>query len=454
MPREENGDDALWQMVDESTVRFKSNGPPLRGTVAMPGDKSISHRSLILGALASGVTTVRGLSRGEDVACTRWAMAVLGVQITEHPLDSGDTQLTIASGGRSELREPADVLDVGNSGTSARLLAGVASSLEFLSVITGDASLRSRPMDRVIEPLAQMGAAIDARQGATRAPMAIRGGGLKGINYVSPVASAQVKSAVLLAALGAVGKTSFREPVLTRTHTEEMLRACGVDVETVVHKDGSATHSLEPAELVPFQLDIPGDPSQAAFWMVAAAVTPNSDLTIKNIYRGVGRGGLVDVLKRMGASIELQPTSFGGSDIRVRHSELSATDVGGLEVASLIDELPVFAVAAAMADGTSTVRDAGELRVKESDRIATTAGLLRAMGVSCEEHSDGFTVRGSAGRPLVGARIDAGLDHRIAMTAAVGSLVASSEVEVGGWRAVASSYPSFLEDLTTLRSQS
>lgn len=440
-----------FQLLDDNTLTI-SGGGPLRGTIRVPGDKSISHRALMLGALANGKTIIKGISQGEDVAGSMAAMTAFGADFSVERTGGGVGVVTVTGAGRGAIKEPQDVVNVGNSGTSIRLLAGIASSFPFLTVFTGDASLRTRPMRRVIVPLSQMGAEIVARNGNSNAPVVVRGGSLRGINYTSEVASAQVKSAVLLAGLGASGTTVFREPVLTRAHTEEMLVACGVSVDTEIHRDGSATHSVQPGELNAFSIDVPGDPSQAAFWLVAGAVVPGSDVTVENVYRGPGRGGLVDVLSRMGADLQVTATGPNSCDVRVRYGSLSPTEVGGPEVASLIDEIPAISIAAATADGTMSFKDAAELRVKESDRIATVVGLLEAMGVSCTEQADGFTVRGNPAARLVGANIEAGLDHRIAMTAAIAAMVASSAVTISGWQAVRSSYPTFLQDLAKLRS--
>ena len=307
-------------------------------------------------------------------------------------------------------------------------------------------------MARVVEPLRMMGADIEGNDGGNKAPLVVNGGSLRAIDYVSPVASAQVKSAILLAGLNAEGKTTMTEPVLSRAHTEEMLALAGVEVETVEHRDDRATHSISHSTLQPFEVDVPGDPSQAAFWLVAASIIPGSDITISNVYSGPGRGGLVDVLRRMGADIEVVPVSATTIDIRVRHAALSATEVGGAEIASLIDELPVLAVAAAMADGTTVVTDAGEMRVKESDRIATVVKTMEALGAAVSEQPEGFTIVGRPGQSFIGAEIDAGLDHRIAMMAAIAGLGAQRAVTIRGWDSVATSYPSFVKDLDTLRS--
>lgn len=409
-----------------------TGGRPLRGRITVPGDKSISHRALILGALAEGTSVVRGLSDGDDVARTRAAVEAMGAAI------DGDK----IHGGRSRLHEPADVLDVGNSGTGIRLLAGMCAGFPWLTVLTGDGSVRRRPMSRVAEPLRVMGAGVDGRDGGRLPPIAVRGGSLQGIDYELPVPSAQVKSAVLLAGLGAEGPTVVRQPVVTRTHTEEMLRACGVDVD--VSEDGLVV-SLSPSSLQPFELDVPGDPSQAAFWIVAACVVPGSDVTVDDVYIGPARTGFLDVLRRMGADVE----QVGERGLRARYSpDLAGTGVEGGEIAGLIDEIPVLAVAGALAGGPTGFADVGELRVKESDRVDTIIEGLGALGATVTHDEEGLRVSGGAA--LRGAAVHSHWDHRIAMALAVAGLAADGTTEIDGWEAVATSYPGFEHDLETL----
>jgi 3-phosphoshikimate 1-carboxyvinyltransferase len=398
-----------------------SGGRPLRGRLRVPGDKSISHRALLLGALAEGTSTVRGLSDGDDVVRTRRAVEAMGAKV------EGDT----ITGGA--LHQPAGVLDVGNSGTGMRLLLGLCAGLPWTTTLDGDGSVRGRPMDRVNAPLRRMGARIDA----DLAPVTVAGGGLTGIDYEVPVPSAQVKSAVLLAGLHAEGETVVRETARTRAHTEEMLEMAGADIAV----DGEGAIRLHPSQLRPFHLDVPGDPSQAAFWIVAACIVPGSDLTVENVYLGPARAGFLDVLQRMGADVTVH-----GTDIRARHSHLRATDVGGEEVPSLIDEIPVLAVAAAAAEGVTTFRDAAELRIKETDRVATTVALVAAAGAVAEARPDGLRVVGTAGH-LRRGEVDSSGDHRIAMAMAVAALAADGVSTIHGWDAVATSYPGFAEDL-------
>lgn len=428
-----------------------ASGGPLIGVLRVPGDKSISHRSLLFAALADGMSTVSGLSTGDDVRRTRLAMEAMGVQITESIVGS-EPVLNIRGG--DGLREPDDVIDMGNAGTGIRLLAGWCAAFPWLTVLTGDASLRSRPMWRVVEPLRRMGAQVDGRHGGERAPLSIRGGELQGIEFTPVPGTAQYKSAVLIAGLRARGKTVIHESQPARMHTEEMFAAYGADISTEEHADGSCKTTLRPSVLKPFTLEVPGDPSQAAFWMVAASVVPDSDLTIENVYLGPGRGGIVDVLLRMGADIDVSHHDGTSADIRVRHSALRGTDVCGDEIPSMIDELPVLAVAAAMASGRTTIADAGELRVKESDRISAVVSQLGALGARIEERPDGYVVDGTPGTQLAGGHMQAHLDHRIAMTGAIAALVSTKPVTIEGWDSVETSYPTFLDDLAKLRTTS
>jgi 3-phosphoshikimate 1-carboxyvinyltransferase len=415
-----------------------AGGRPLHGKLRVPGDKSISHRALLIAARAEGTSRIRGLSRGLDVRHTQEAVAALGAGVEER---DGEV---IVEGGRDRLREPSAVIDVGNSGTGIRLLAGYVAAIPGLTVLQGDRSIAGRPMERVSTPLRLMGARVDGRQDGRYPPLVIRGGGLTGIDYVLPVASAQVKSAVLFAGLGAEGPTTVREPIPTRAHTEEMLVAAGADL----HVGGGAI-TLRPGRLEAGELDVPADPSQAAFWAVAAAIVAGSDLVLENVYVGRGRAGFLDVLTRMGARIErlsedgLRHTA----DLRIQAGPLVATAVAGAEVPALIDEIPVLAVAAALAEGTTTFRDAGELKVKESDRIATTVAFLRNLGAEAEPLDDGLVVTGNGGAPLRGGNVDSHGDHRIAMASAIAALVATGPVHVRDWAATTTSYPAFEEDI-------
>ncbi|HZN16037.1 MAG TPA: 3-phosphoshikimate 1-carboxyvinyltransferase [Acidimicrobiales bacterium] len=408
-------------------------GGSVRGSLRVPGDKSISHRALLLGAVAKGTSKIDGLSNGKDVARTAAAVKAMGARVTRGRVTGG------------ALHEPATVIDVGNSGTSIRLLAGYCAAFPWLTVLEGDASIATRPMDRVTEPLRAMGARIDGRSDGGLAPLVIRGGGLTGIDYTPPMASAQVKSAVLLAGLGAEGETVVREPVATRAHTEEMLALAGADISV---EDGGHTVRVRRSVLTPFEITIPGDPSQAAFWVVAALITPGSELTIENVYAGAARTGFLGVLRRMGASIDTTPVSDHAVDITARTSTLHATVIDGDEIPSL-DEVPALAVAAALAEGDTEIVNAHELRLKESDRIATVVEALQRLGADAMPTDDGLVVRG--GRPLTGATVDSHGDHRVAMATAIAGLVARGTTRIEGWESVATSYPSFGEDLRTCR---
>ncbi|HUS62251.1 MAG TPA: 3-phosphoshikimate 1-carboxyvinyltransferase [Acidimicrobiales bacterium] len=410
-----------------STFSVRATGP-LRGRVRPPGDKSISHRALMLAALADGTSEVTGRSDGLDVRHTAGAITALGAVI------DGD-RIT-----GSRLREPAGVVDVGNSGTAIRLLAGLVASQPWTTTLRGDASVDRRPMDRIASPLRLMGAAVEDAY----PPLVVHGGALRGIDYRSPVASAQVKSCVLLAGLGAEGDTIVREDAPTRMHTEEMLAAAGADIET-----GDGWARVRRSTLQPFSLDVPCDPSQAAFWVVAASIISGSEVMVERVYVGPGRAGFLDVLRRMGADIDLISLDATTADIVVRGTKLRATTVEAEEVPGLIDEVPILAVAASLAEGTTRFEGVHELRVKESDRLATTTALIQALGASASHDEDSLEVVG-AGR-LSGGVVNSHGDHRIAMAAAVAGL-AGDGVRVQGWDAVATSYPRFEADLRSCAS--
>jgi len=435
--------------TDDGPVFTVEGGRCLVGRVRVPGDKSVSHRALLLGALASGQSVVRGLSDGDDVARTAAATRALGARVDVEPI-SGSTRI---SGGPAGLRQPDGALDSGNSGTTMRLLAGIVAGQPFTTQLTGDASLSSRPMDRVAAPLRQMGADITGRTERCLPPLTIRGGALRGIDYTTPMASAQVKACILLAGLGAEGETVVREPVLTRLHTEEMLTRCGARLTEEDTDGGGHVVRLLPSELAPFELDVPGDPSQAAFWVVAACVVPDSVVTVERVYVGRGRRGYLDVLARMGADVVEAPVTGPGdlattADIVARYGPLRATEVHASEITGL-DEVPVLAVAAACAAGDTVFRDVGELRVKESDRMAGVAALLAVFGARAEVEGDDLWVHG-AGRLVPGA-LHAHGDHRMAMAAAVAGLAAGEgPTHIAGWAAVATSYPQFPAHLASL----
>ncbi len=409
---------------------------PIRGRLRMPGDKSISHRALLLAALAEGRSSVGGLSDGADVVGTRRAIEALGAAT-----EDVDGRVVVDGGG---LHEPEDVIDVGNSGTTIRLLTGLCAALPFLTVLAGDESIARRPMDRVAVPLRLMGATIDGRDDGRFPPLSVRGGDLHGITYRTPVPSAQVKSAVLLAGLGADGDTVVEEDVPTRAHTEELLARFGADVEV---DDGRVR--VRRSRPDPFAFDIPGDPSQAAFWVVAATLVPGSDLVIEDLYLGPARSGFLDVLVRMGADIEIDHDPEAGTGtVRVRPAALHGTTVAGAEIVGL-DEVPALAIAAGAAEGMTRFVDVGELRVKESDRLATVSAALRAVGGAAEVDGDALVIDGGT---LRGGVVASHGDHRIAMAAAVAGLASvDAPVTIEGWEAVATSYPRFEQDLGECR---
>jgi 3-phosphoshikimate 1-carboxyvinyltransferase len=420
--------------------------------VAVPGDQSISHRALMLSALAVGECRITGLLEGEDVVATAAAMRAMGATIER----LADGAWIVHGGGVGGLLQPESALDMGNSGTSTRLLMGLVASHAITVTFTGDASLSKRPMGRVIEPLSRIGADITASPGG-RLPLMVRGiAPAVPIEYTLPVASAQVKSAVLLAGLNTPGITRVIEPVATRDHSERMLKGFGAELSVEETPEGRIISLKGEAELRPQDIAVPGDPSSAAFWAVAASIVPSSDIVIANVGMNPTRTGLFAALKAMGADItEQNPRIVGGepvADLRVRHAPLTAIEVPPELTPSMIDEYPVLFVAAALASGRTVARGAHELRVKESDRIATMAEALTACGVGVEEFEDGLAITGSGGDSIAGgARIASKLDHRIAMALAVAGLAARDAITIDDVAPVATSYPGFfasLDDLT------
>jgi 3-phosphoshikimate 1-carboxyvinyltransferase len=410
----------------------------LKGRVRAPGDKSISHRALILGALARGRTGVEGLLEGEDVLRTAEAMRAFGATVTR----VGEGRWTVE--GRGGFSAPGGVIDCGNSGTGVRLIIGAAAGFPIEATFTGDASLRKRPMNRVLDPLGEMGASWDAAEGG-RLPLTLRGGRLHRIRYRVPVPSAQVKSAVLLAGLNAEGGVEVEELEATRDHTERMLRAFGAEVHT---KDGIV---VLPAgqKLTGTHVAVPGDPSSAAFPLVAALVTPGSEVTVEGVLLNPLRTGLFETLKEMGADLTISnPRASGGEhvgDVTARHSPLKGVVVPPRRAPSMIDEYPILAVAAAFADGDTVMRGIGEMRVKESDRIALMARGLEACGVGVEEEPEGFIVHGTGAPPKGGAAIETAGDHRIAMSHLVLGLASKAPVKVDEPGMIATSFPGFAE---------
>jgi len=404
----------------------------------VPGDKSISHRAIMFGSIAQGVTTVRGFLRGEDNLATLNAFRAMGIGIE----DDGEI-LRIGGKGLHGLTEPADVLDCGNSGTSMRLITGLLAGQRFFSVLTGDRYLRNRPMGRVIEPLSRMGGCIYGRAGGDKAPLAIVGKELAGIAYSSKVASAQVKSAILLAGLYASGETEVREPHLSRDHSERMLSHFGAAVETF----GGGVRVAGGRELTGREITVPGDISSAAFFLVAATIVPASELLIRGIGINPTRTGILDILIAMGADIELldrrEASGEPVADLLVRSGRLKGIEIGGDLVPRAIDEFPVICVAASLAEGRTVIRDARELRVKETDRIAAMAANLVSAGVEVVETEDGMEIIGC--ERLQGCVVDSRGDHRIAMSMLVAGLRASGPVTVNDVECIATSFPGFAE---------
>mgnify|MGYP003607686867 CR=1 FL=1 len=421
-------------------MRIQGLSQPLRGVTTVPGDKSVSHRAIMLGALASGRTIIEGFLPGADCLATIHCFRLMGVDIRQE-----NSRVAVEGVGLRGLKSPDTVLDVGNSGTTIRLLMGILAGQHFAATLTGDASIRQRPMGRVAEPLRLMGADIES----DRAPVTVRPvHSLKGIHYQLPVASAQVKSALLLAGLYADGVTSVTELAPSRDHTEIMLTAFGVPIRrsglTVAMESG---HSLRGRTIM-----VPGDISSAAFLIVAALIVPDSDIILQGVGVNPTRTGIIDVLQKMGGDIEVRTRTMQDAeavaDIRVRYSQLRGIEVAGDIIPRLIDEIPALAVAAAFASGETTIRDAAELKVKESNRIAAMVNGLRAMGADASEQEDGLSVRG--GKPLTGVTLDSNNDHRIAMALAVAGLAAAGPTVVAGEECIPVSFPGFAEILCSL----
>ncbi|MCA2709672.1 MAG: 3-phosphoshikimate 1-carboxyvinyltransferase [Microcystis sp. M015S2] len=416
----------------------------LRGKITIPGDKSISHRSLMLGAIAEGETVIHGLLLGEDPCSTASCFRAMGVEISQ--LNS--EKVIVKGRGLGNLEEPLEILDAGNSGTTIRLMLGLlAGHRDRFFVVTGDASLRSRPMSRVVKPLKEMGAQIWGRKANSLAPLAVSGQSLQPIHYYSPVASAQVKSCLLLAGLLTEGKTTITEPALSRDHSERMLRAFGANIE-VDGETNSVTVTGYPT-LTGQTVIVPGDISSAAFWLVAGAIVPNSELLIENVGINPTRTGVLQVLQAMGADITLENqrvvTGEPVADLRVKSSPLQATTIAGEIIPRLIDEIPILAVAAVFAQGTTIIKDAEELRVKESDRLTVMATQLDRLGAKVRELPDGLEITGGTG--LFGTEVDSFTDHRIAMSLAIAALNCRQPTTIHRAEAAGISYPDFFSTL-------
>jgi 3-phosphoshikimate 1-carboxyvinyltransferase len=423
----------------------------LRGLVDVPGDKSISHRAVIFNAIAEGSADIDHFLAGADCLSTIACVRALGVAVTH----VGERVRVVGVGLRG-LREPDAVLDCGNSGTTLRLLSGLLAGQPLFAVLTGDASLRSRPQKRIVGPLRALGAQLDGRRDGELAPLVVRGRTLEGGHYQLPIASAQVKSALLLAALAGTGPLRLTGRIDSRDHTERMLSAMGVDIQ--VRADAIILHPpTHPVVPYPLSLRVPGDPSSAAFWWVAAAIHPNAEVTTTGVCLNPSRTGALDVLRRMGADITIQYERLEGSepvgDVTVRSTPLRGIEIAGPDlIPRLIDEIPVLAVAAAYAHGDTVIRDAQELRAKETDRIATVAAGLAALGVNAEPTADGIGLTGSGGVALRGADLQSHGDHRLAMAWAVAALVARATVTIHDADSVTVSYPTFWETMQRIAS--
>lgn len=430
-------------------------GGPLRGIISVPGDKSITHRAIILSALAEGESTIAGYCRGEDCVNTAWAFRAMGIQIDEQP-----DRLRISGKGLWGLTEPEQPIDCGNSGTSIRLLTGLLAGQDFFTVLTGDESVRRRPMGRVVKPLREMGAMIAGRKGGELAPLAVTGSRLHGIAYTSPVASAQVKSSLLLAGLYAEGVTRVTEPQRSRDHTERLFRYFGIPIReegTSVVLTGQPPGGRPSAK----DLVVPGDLSAAAFFVVAATIVPGSDVTITGVGVNPTRIGLLEVLAEMGADIQLlnrrEEAGEPVADLRVCASSLRGVRIGAERIPQMIDEFPILCVAAALAAGETIMTGAGELRVKESDRIATMALELGKMGAAMTELPDGLMIQGSRGqraRQLHGAMCTSHGDHRVAMALAIAGLVADAPTHIENTACIETSFPGFDDKLLELLTKS
>jgi len=408
----------------------------LKGELIVPGDKSISHRAIMFASLAEGTSRIRGLLRGEDCMSTLAAFQQMGVRVEEI-----GHELLIEGRGVRGLREPADVIDCGNSGTTMRLMSGILAAQPFFTVLTGDKYLRQRPMARIIKPLVGMGAQISGRENGTKAPLAIQGGMLTSGEYHSPVSSAQVKSAILLAGMQVEGETRVFEPHLSRDHSERMLRYFGVEIKSF---DGGAS-VCGPATLQGRDVDVPGDISSAAFFLVAALITPGSELLLKNVGVNPTRSGILDILLQMGGQIELlNQRELSGepvADLLVKYSSLRGIEIGGELVPRAIDEFPVVSVAAAFAEGETLIRDAKELRVKETDRIIAVCDTLGKIGGQVEPLEDGMRIQGTGS--LQGGLVNSFGDHRIAMSMAVAAQAAKGSITIEDTGCTATSFPNF-----------
>ena len=419
------------------------HNPSLKGSITVPGDKSISHRSIMFGAIASGKTTVNGFLLGEDCLSTIDCFRKLGVEI-----EVDGTNVTIQSAGIDHWEEPKEILYTGNSGTTTRLMLGILSGTNFHSVMVGDASIGKRPMRRVVDPLRLMGANISGRLNGQYTPLAIQGKELEPIDYTMPVASAQVKSAILLAALKAKGKTVVREKEVSRDHTERMLKQFGAEVEV----EGGVISLVGNQPLKATHVNVPGDISSAAFFLVAGAIVPNSEVVLQNVGVNPTRDGIIEVLENMGATMEVEVENPNATEptatITMKSSTLKATTIEGAIIPRLIDEIPIIALLATQAEGTTIIRDAAELKVKETDRITAVVTELKKLGANIEGTDDGMIIHGPT--KLHGGQLHTYGDHRIGMMASIAALITSSPVEIDDPACIAVSYPTFFEHVQTL----
>ncbi len=430
-----------------TSLRVRGPAAGLHGELTVPGDKSISHRAVILGALADGATRISGFLAAADCLHTAHALEAMGVKID----NLGEPDLAVHGVGLHGLADPRDVLDLGNSGTGMRLLMGVLAGQNFATTLTGDQSLRQRPMDRVAAPLAEMGIRVAGQGERCTPPVTVPGGKPRAITYHTPMASAQVKSAILLAGLYAEGTTTVIEPAPSRDHTERMLAAFGAEVTV----DGLQVSVAGRPHLHGQEIAIPGDISSAAFLLVAGLLVPDSCVTVREVLLNPTRAASLDILQRMGADIEISNRcTIGGEergDVTARSGELTATEVGGDEIPRMLDEVPILALAATQARGRTLIRDAAELRVKESDRLATTTEMLRAFGAQVEEQPDGLIIEGPT--RLSGATVTSHGDHRIAMTAAIAGLLATGESTILDSACIDTSFPGFAAALRQVGAQ-
>jgi 3-phosphoshikimate 1-carboxyvinyltransferase len=417
----------------------------IKGELQVPGDKSISHRAVMFGAIAKGKTTIHNFLKGEDCLSTIRCFQSMGVSIKEE-----DNVITVEGNGWEGLEEPKEILDVGNSGTTTRLMLGILAGRPFHSVIIGDESIAKRPMKRVTDPLKLMGAKIDGREEGQFTPISIRGGDLESFDYTLPVASAQVKSCIILAGLQTEGKTIIREPLQTRDHTEKMIQQFGGNVTV----DNRTIEIIGKQPLEGTDVFVPSDVSSAAFFMVAGAIVPNSKVTLTRVGLNPSRTGIIEVMERMGASLQVEKVSSTGEPygtVTVETSELTGIEIGGELIPSLIDELPVIALLATQAKGKTIIKDAEELKVKETNRIDAIVKELKKLGASIEATDDGMIIEGST--KLFGGQVDSWGDHRIGMTLAIASLICETDVILEDSAAVNISYPTFFDDIKKLLSR-